>query len=101
MGAERATLNAPDGGITIRFSARDLHLVLGPGTDGRPVRFRVSLDGEPPGADHGADIAVDGIGTVSETRLYQLVRQTGEVRERRFEIRFLDPGVDAYAFTFG
>ena len=101
VGAERATLNAPDGGIALRFSARDLHLVLGPGTDGRPVRFRVSLDGEPPGADHGADIAADGTGTVSETRLYQLVRQTDEVRERRFDIHFLDPGVDAYAFTFG
>ncbi|MBP2296568.1 cytochrome c biogenesis protein DipZ [Azospirillum rugosum] len=101
VGAEQARLNRPGGAIVHRFSARDLHLVLGPGPDGKPVRFQVTVDGKAPGADHGADIGADGTGTVSETRLYQLVRQAGDVRERTFEIRFLDPGVDAYVFTFG
>ncbi|GGF18975.1 cytochrome C biogenesis protein DipZ [Aliidongia dinghuensis] len=101
VGAERATLNRPDGGIAFRFSARDLHLVLGPGATGKPVRFRVTIDGTAPGESHGADIDADGNGTVTETRLYQLVRQAGDVGERTFEIRFLDPGVDAFVFTFG
>ena len=101
VGPDGARGEAPDGTIAYRFDARDLHLVLGPGADGRPVRFIVTLDGAPPGADHGADIDADGSGTVSQTRLYQLVRQSQDVRERRFEIRFLDAGVEAYAFTFG
>ncbi|ANH08113.1 cytochrome c biogenesis protein DipZ [Shinella sp. HZN7] len=99
--AEQATLDQPDGRIAYRFSARDLHLVLGPAADGKPVRFEVTIDGKAPGADHGADIDAAGRGTVSGTKLYQLVRQAGTVRERTFEIRFLDPGVEAYAFTFG
>ena len=90
---EQATLNQPDGGIAYRFSARDLHLVLGPGASGKPVRFRVTIDGKAPGADHGADTDADGNGTVTSTRLYQLVRQSGDVEARNFEIRFLDPGV--------
>jgi hypothetical protein len=65
------------------------------------VRFQVRIDGKPPGESHGSDIDADGNGTVSETRLYQLVRQAGEVRARTFEVRFLDPGVEAFAFTFG
>ncbi|MCZ4090896.1 cytochrome c biogenesis protein DipZ [Sinorhizobium psoraleae] len=101
MGAEQATLNRAGGGITYRFSARDLHLVLGPGASGRKVRFQVKLDGVAPGADHGSDIDADGNGTVAETRLYQLIRQSGDVRERTFEIRFLDPDVEAFVFTFG
>ncbi|MCA1404012.1 cytochrome c biogenesis protein DipZ [Ensifer sp. IC3342] len=101
IGAEQATLNQAGGGIAYKFSARDLHLVLGPGTGGRKVRFQVKVDGAAPGPDHGSDIDRDGNGTVSETRLYQLVRQSGEVRERTFEIRFLDPGVEAFVFTFG
>lgn len=101
IGSERASLDKAEGGITHRFSARDLHLVLGPDAQGRPVRFQVTLDGKPPGEDHGADIDAEGNGTVTDTRLYQLVRQAGTVRERLFEIRFLDPGVEAYAFTFG
>lgn len=101
VGGEGAELAQADGGIAYRFSARDLHLVLGPRPDGKPVRFTVTVDGAAPGADHGADIDAEGQGTVSDTRLYQLVRQTGAVRERLFEIRFLDPGVEAYAFTFG
>ncbi|AWN53077.1 cytochrome c biogenesis protein CcdA [Methylobacterium sp. 17Sr1-1] len=98
---EYARLAAPDGSVTYRFRARDLHLVAGPGPDGRPVGFDVTLDGEPPGADHGVDAGSDGAGTVSATRLYQLVRQSGPVRERSFAIRFHRPGVRVYAFTFG
>ena len=101
VSAEKATLDKADGGIAYRFSARDLHLVLGPGDGNKPVRFRVTVDGRAPGKDHGADTDADGNGTVTETRLYQLVRQAGQVQARNFEIRFLDPGVDAYAFTFG
>ncbi|MGE3305591.1 MAG: cytochrome c biogenesis protein DipZ, partial [Rhizobiaceae bacterium] len=101
IGAEHAALNAADGAIVYRFHARDLHLVLGPGADGKPVRFQVTVDGKPPGADSGADVASDGSGTVIGQRLYQLVRQNGEIRDRTFEIRFLDPGAEAFAFTFG
>ncbi|MDK4712370.1 cytochrome c biogenesis protein DipZ [Rhizobium sp. CNPSo 4039] len=101
VGSEQASLNKADGGISYRFSARDLHLVLGPSADGKPIRFQVTVDGKPPGADHGSDIDADGNGTVTATRLYQLVRQSGDVTARNFEIRFLDPGVQAYAFTFG
>ncbi len=101
IGPERAVLDQPDGGIVYRFSARDLHLVLGAGATGKPVRFQVTIDGKAPGSDHGADTDADGYGTVTSTRLYQLVRQSGDVEERTFEIRFLDPGVEAYAFTFG
>ncbi|MBK1825202.1 cytochrome c biogenesis protein DipZ [Burkholderia orbicola] len=101
VGAERAALAAPDGRIVYRFHARDLHLVLGPGANGRPVRFRVTLDGAAPGAAHGADVDAQGYGTVTGQRLYQLVRQPGPIADRTFAIEFLDPGVDAYAFTFG
>ena len=101
VGPEQATLDEPGGGIASRFSARDLHLVLGPGAAGKPVRFQVSIDGKAPGWDHGADIDANGNGTVTATRLYQLVRQAGDVSARNFSIRFLDPGVQAYAFTFG
>ncbi|MBR8299054.1 redoxin family protein, partial [Burkholderia cenocepacia] len=101
VGAERAALAAPDGRIVYRFHARDLHLVLGPGANGRPVRFRVTLDGTAPGAAHGADVDAQGYGTVTGQRLYQLVRQPGAIADRTFAIEFLDPGVDAYAFTFG
>jgi hypothetical protein len=76
-------------------------LVLGPAAGGKPVRFRVGLDGAPPGADHGADIDADGAGVVTEQKLYQLIRQTGAIVDRIFTIEFLDPGVEAYAFTFG
>ena len=101
VGAEHATLEAASGRIIYRFHARDLHLVLGPGKDGKPVRFRVSVDGGAPGAAHGTDVAADGTGTVTEQRLYQLVRQTGDVADHTFSIEFLDPGVQAFAFTFG
>ncbi|MEI1249586.1 cytochrome c biogenesis protein DipZ [Rhizobium aouanii] len=101
VGRDQATLHQPGGGITYRFSARDLHLVLGPGAGDKPIRFQVKIDGKAPGPDHGSDIDADGNGTVTATRLYQLVRQSGTVAARNFEIRFLDPGVQAYAFTFG
>ena len=101
IGEERADLNRAGGAIAFRFHARDLHLVLGPGADGKPVRFKVTIDGVAPGADHGADIDAQGDGRVSEEKLYQLVRQSGAVRDRLFEIEFLDPGARAYAFTFG
>jgi cytochrome c biogenesis protein CcdA/thiol-disulfide isomerase/thioredoxin len=99
--SEDATLNKEGGRIIYRFNARDLHLVLGPAADGRPIRFRVTLDSEAPGADHGTDADANGQGIVNEQRLYQLVRQNGAVSDRTFEIEFLDPGVQAYAFTFG
>jgi cytochrome c biogenesis protein CcdA/thiol-disulfide isomerase/thioredoxin len=101
VGPERATSSAPASRIVYRFHARDLHLVLGPGADGKPVRFKVLVDGKAPGDAHGTDVAPDGSGSVTEQRLYQLVRQTGGVTDRTFSIEFLDPGVSAYAFTFG
>ncbi|MCP2065571.1 UNVERIFIED_ORG: cytochrome c biogenesis protein CcdA/thiol-disulfide isomerase/thioredoxin [Pseudomonas reinekei] len=101
VGSERATASATDSRIVYRFHARDLHLVLGPGADGKPVRFKVLIDGKAPGDDHGMDVAPDGSGTVTEQRLYQLVRQSGGVQDRTFSIEFLDPGASAYAFTFG
>lgn len=101
VGAEEARLNEAGGGITYRFRARDLHLVLGTGAGGRPVPFQITIDGVAPGADHGADIDAAGKGTVTATRLYQLVRQSGAARERTFEIRFLAPGAEAFVFTFG
>jgi len=101
VGSERATASAPASRIVYRFHARDLHLVLGPGSDGKPVRFKVLIDGKAPGEAHGTDVAPDGSGSVTEQRLYQLVRQSGDVTDRTFSIEFLDPGVSAYAFTFG
>ncbi|CAM5383349.1 Thiol-disulfide oxidoreductase OS=Afipia felis OX=1035 GN=dipZ_2 PE=4 SV=1 [Afipia felis] len=98
---EHAALDQSGGAIRYRFHARDLHLVLGPGTDGNPVRFKVTIDGAAPGADHGVDTDADGAGIVTGQRLYQLVRQQGEIRDRTFQIQFLDPGVQAFAFTFG
>ncbi|CAI8775050.1 MULTISPECIES: cytochrome c biogenesis protein DipZ [Pseudomonas] len=101
VGPERATASAPASRIVYRFHARDLHLVLGPGADGKPVRFKVLIDGKAPGDAHGMDVAPDGSGTVTDQRLYQLVRQSGGVTDRTFSIEFLDPGASAYAFTFG
>ena len=98
---EHARLDAASGRIAFRFKARDLHLVLGPATAGKPVRFRVTLDGAPPKADAGMDVDANGNGVVREHRLYQLIREKGPVSEQEFVIEFLDPGVDAYSFTFG
>jgi cytochrome c biogenesis protein CcdA/thiol-disulfide isomerase/thioredoxin len=101
VGGENVTLNAPNGRIVYRFHARDLHLVLGPVSGGKPVAFKVTLDGKAPGEMHGADIAPDGHGVVTDQRLYQLIRQTDGVGEHTFSIEFEQAGVAAYAFTFG
>jgi thiol-disulfide isomerase/thioredoxin len=101
VGAESAVLQASPGKIAFRFHARDLHLVLGTAKDGKPVHFRVKIDSTAPGEDHGSDTDPNGAGIVQEHRLYQLVRQKGAVEDRTFEIEFLDPGVQAFAFTFG
>jgi thiol-disulfide isomerase/thioredoxin len=94
-------LNAANGRIVYCFHARDLHLVMGPAARGTSVRFRVLVDGQPPGAAHGIDIDPQGNGTLTEQRLYQLIRQPKPIAERQFEIAFLDSDVEAFAFTFG
>lgn len=99
--AERIVLARPQGRIAHRFHARDLHMVLGPGPDGKPVRFRVLIDGQPAGADHGTDADAKGEGVIDRQKLYQLVRQRSPGAARLFEIEFLDEGAEAYAFTFG
>ncbi|WP_249674307.1 cytochrome c biogenesis protein DipZ [Pseudomonas abieticivorans] len=101
IGSENASLQGPTGKIAYRFHARDLHLVLGPGADGKPVRFRVMIDGKAPDDAHGSDVGADGSGMVTEQRLYQLLRQPGAITDHTFSIEFMDPGVSAYAFTFG
>jgi cytochrome c biogenesis protein CcdA/thiol-disulfide isomerase/thioredoxin len=101
---EKTVLGKAPGTIVFRFFARDLHLVLGPGGpggDGKPVRYRVTLDGAAPAANHGADTDSNGVGIIDRQRLYQLIRQSSDVREHVFTIEFLDPGVQAYSFTFG
>jgi cytochrome c biogenesis protein CcdA/thiol-disulfide isomerase/thioredoxin len=98
---EKAALEKSGGSIIYRFRGRDLHLVLGPADNGKPIRFRITIDGKPPATDHGMDSDAAGFGTVTSQRLYQLVRQASGSGERLFEIEFLDPGVQAYAFTFG
>ena len=101
MGEEAATLTAANGQIACRFHARDLNLVMGPATPAAPVRFRVGIDGQPPGEAHGADADAAGYGTLGQQRVYQLIRQPGAVTDRTFEITFPDPGAQAYCFTFG
>jgi hypothetical protein len=98
---EATVLNNPNGSIAYRFHARDLHLVMGPAAPGTSVRFRVRIDGQPPGAAHGIDVDEQGDGTVTEQRLYQLIRQPKPIVDRLFEIEFLGSGVEAFAFTFG
>jgi cytochrome c biogenesis protein CcdA/thiol-disulfide isomerase/thioredoxin len=98
---ENAKLARAGGRIAFRFHARDVNLVLGPPHDGKPVKYKVTIDGKPPGDDHGVDTAADGSGEVTSQRLYQLLRVQGDVADRTFEIEFLDPGVEAFAFTFG
>jgi hypothetical protein len=101
MGKQAIALNRANGRIAYTFHARDLHLVMGPATHGASTRFRVLVDGHPPGAAHGTDIDEQGNGTVTEPRLYQLIRQPQPVADRQFEIEFLDSGVEGFAFTFG
>jgi thiol-disulfide isomerase/thioredoxin len=101
VGAQAAVVDEAGGKIAYSFEARDLHLVMGPETAGTPARFRVLLDGEPPGPAHGADTDEQGHGTLTQQRLHQLIRQPAPVARRTFEITFLDAGIGAYAFTFG
>jgi thiol-disulfide isomerase/thioredoxin len=101
VGAESGVLQSPPGRIVFRFHSRDVHMVLGPAKNGKPVRFKVTLDGTAPGQDSGADSAPDGTGEVREPRLYQLIRQKGLIKDRIVEIEFLDSGVQAFSFTFG
>jgi thiol-disulfide isomerase/thioredoxin len=98
---EKAVLDGAPGRIVFRFHARDLHLVLGPTAEGKPVRFHVLLDGKPPGDNHGVDVDAPGAGTVDTQRLYQLIRQSGPVQDHTFTIEFQDAGVQAFSFTFG
>ena len=101
VGQQGTSLNKANGRIAYRFHARDLHLVMGPAARGTSVRFRVRIDGQPPGAAHGVDVDDQGNGTATEQRLYQLIRQPKPIADRQFEIEFLDPGVETFAFTFG
>jgi hypothetical protein len=101
VGVESGLLREPHGKLAFRFNSRDLHLVLAPVDTGKPVPFRVTLEGTAPGADAGTDLRADGAGEVAKPRLYQLIRQKGRVQDRLFEIEFLQPGVRAFSFTFG
>jgi thiol-disulfide isomerase/thioredoxin len=101
MGKQATVLDSPNGRIVYRFHARDLHLVMGPPRPGSSIRFRVTLDGRPPGPAHGLDIDESGNGVAVEQRMYQLIRQPRPIADRRFEIEFLDAGVETFAFTFG
>jgi len=101
VGSESATSNASGGRIAFKFRARDLHLVLGPSTNGHEIRFRIKIDGRQPANDRGLDVSADGTGLVTGQRLYQLVRMAGPVGVHTFEMEFIDPGAQAFAFTFG
>ena len=99
--AEFAVLNKAGGRIAYRFHARDVHLVMGPGARGAAVRFRVSIDGKPPGASHGVDVDAAGNGTLDQPRMYQLIRQPAPIADRQVAIEFLDAGAEVFVFTFG
>jgi thiol-disulfide isomerase/thioredoxin len=101
MKKDASALNKAGGRIAYRFHARDLHLVMGPAAPGTSVKFRVLIDGQPPGAAHGVDVDEQGNGTVAEQRLYQLIRQPYPIVDRQFEIEFFASGIEAFAFTFG
>lgn len=101
MTAEATAFDATNGQVACRFHARDLNLVMGPATPGTSLQFRVGIDGQSPGEAHGSDTDADGVGTLSQQRLYQLIRQPGPVTDRTFDITFSDPGARAYCFTFG
>jgi hypothetical protein len=101
MKRELAVSNKVNAKLTYRFHARDLHLVMGPTTRGAPMRFRVLIDGQPPGASHGVDVDDEGHGTLDQSRMYQLIRQPTPITDREFEIEFLDAGAEVFSFTFG
>jgi hypothetical protein len=98
---QAVVLNKADGRIAYRFHARDINLVMTPGPQKEPVRFRILIDGRAPGAAHGSDVDEKGNGAVADPRMYQLIRQPAPIRDRQFEIQFLDPGVQVFVFTFG
>jgi thiol-disulfide isomerase/thioredoxin len=98
---ESTRLNEAGGKVAYRFHARDVHLVMGTAAAGRPVRLRVRIDGQPPGSSHGADVDAAGNGAIDGPKMYQLIRQTGPIADRLFEIEFLDPAAEVFAFTFG
>jgi thiol-disulfide isomerase/thioredoxin len=99
--SDASALQKPGGRIAFQFHARDVNLVMGAARKGDSVGFRVLLDGEIAGTAHGVDVGADGTGTVGRQRMYQLIRQPGPIRDRRFEIEFLDAGAEAFCFTFG
>ncbi len=101
MAKQSIVLNQANGRITSVFHARDLHLVMGPAVTGHSIRFRVLVDGQPPAGGHGVDVDDEGTGTITQQRLYQLIRKPRPINDRQFEIEFLDPGVEVFAFTFG
>lgn len=101
IGAERAALGSAPGTLIFRFHSRDLHMVLGPGKNGAPIRFRVKLNGMEPGVHHGADVGPDGAGELRQPRMYQLIRQQGPIQDATFEIESTDPGVEIFSLTFG
>ena len=101
FGREAVVVNKAGGRLTYRFHARDVNLILGPAKPGASVRFRVLIDGLAPGGAHGADIDSEGNGTITEQGMYQLIRQSGPIVDREFAIEFLDPGAEAFDFTFG
>jgi thiol-disulfide isomerase/thioredoxin len=101
VGAESGKLESAQGKIVFRFHSRDVHMVLGPASNGTPVRFKVKLNGEKPGDNHGFDSNANGEGQIREPRMYQLIRQRGAVKDATFEIEFLDAGVEVFSFTFG
>jgi thiol-disulfide isomerase/thioredoxin len=99
--SDASALNSTKGWVAYQFHARDVNLVMGPARKGATLRFRVLLDGEIAGPAHGADVDANGNGTLVQQRMYQLIRQPGPIRDRRFEIEFLDSGAEAFCFTFG
>ncbi len=101
MAGHAAVLDEPGGRVAFQFHARDVNLVMGPASRDASIAFRILLDGEPAADAHGVDVQQDGSGSVSDQRTYQLIRQSGQITERRFEIEFLGAGVEAYCFTFG
>jgi hypothetical protein len=101
LSGDRAVVGAAGGRIAYRFHARDLNLVMAPETRGKEIRFRVYIDGKPPGPSHGVDVDQAGQGTLRDQRMYQLIRQPGPIADRLFEIEFLEPGAGAFSFTFG
>jgi thiol-disulfide isomerase/thioredoxin len=100
IGRESVVLDQAGGTIAYRFRARDAHLVLSSGARA-PIPFRVLLDGQALGRSHGVDVDEDGNGVLRDGRLYQLIRAHDTVQERTLEITFLEPGTEAYVFTFG